>query len=142
MTYFCLGFLFARDLSTVLLIEKKRPAWQAGHLNGIGGKIEPTETALEAMVREFKEEAGIEVREWTLYARLTKPGEFMVDCFWALHDNLKMAVPQTDESLVRCSLPLTEDGEPPLIPNLYWLVPMALESLSGNKLVANIEYEA
>jgi 8-oxo-dGTP pyrophosphatase MutT (NUDIX family) len=27
----------------VLLIEKQKPAWQRGKLNGVGGKIEPGE---------------------------------------------------------------------------------------------------
>ena len=53
---------FRVDLTTgrVLLIEKKRPAWHAGQLNGIGGSIEPGETPLQAVVREFKEETGKE----------------------------------------------------------------------------------
>ncbi len=141
MKYYCLGFLFARDLSTVLLIEKKRPAWQAGKLNGIGGKIEPTETALEAMVREFKEEAGFTVTDWKKFARLTGP-DYTVDCFYAVAvDSLNPldSCTFTDEYLTVVPLPL-DDGEP-VIRNLHWLVPMALESLSGNKLVATIEYE-
>jgi 8-oxo-dGTP diphosphatase len=39
----------------VLLIEKKR-GLGAGKINGPGGKIEPGETALEAVVRETQEE--------------------------------------------------------------------------------------
>jgi 8-oxo-dGTP diphosphatase len=42
-TYAC-GFLFSLDRTRVLLIRKRRPAWQAGRLNGVGGKIEPGET--------------------------------------------------------------------------------------------------
>ena len=34
--YVC-GFLFSRDRARVLLIRKRRPAWQAGKLNGLGG---------------------------------------------------------------------------------------------------------
>lgn len=53
---YVLGFLFSEDGSRVLLIWKNRPAWQAGKLNGIGGKIEDGEQPLDAMKREFVEE--------------------------------------------------------------------------------------
>lgn len=42
----------------ILLIEKKR-GLGAGKINGPGGKIEPGETALEAVVRETQEELMI-----------------------------------------------------------------------------------
>lgn len=53
---YVLGLLFSEDASRVLLVWKNRPAWQNGKLNGIGGKIEPGETPLQAMDREFVEE--------------------------------------------------------------------------------------
>lgn len=56
---YVLGFTFSPTFSHVLLLWKNRPAWQAGKLNGIGGKIEEGETAEEAMAREFTEETGI-----------------------------------------------------------------------------------
>lgn len=43
----------------VLLIEKQRPEWQKGRLNGVGGKIEPGEADSSAMIREFAEETGL-----------------------------------------------------------------------------------
>ena len=51
------GFLFDPTLSLVVLMRKNKPVHQEGLMNGIGGKIEPGETPLQAMVREFKEEA-------------------------------------------------------------------------------------
>ena len=36
--YVC-GLLFSVDRTRVLLIRKRRPAWQAGRLNGVGGKV-------------------------------------------------------------------------------------------------------
>ena len=38
--YYVLGFLFSPDCKRVALIIKNRPDWQAGFLNGIGGKID------------------------------------------------------------------------------------------------------
>lgn len=66
MEYVC-GFLFEATLRGVVLIEKQKPAWQAGKLNGVGGKIEEGETPLAAMQREFEEETGAVVPDWTLF---------------------------------------------------------------------------
>ena len=43
----------------ILLIEKNRPAWQAGRINFPGGSIEVGETPEEAAIRELKEETGL-----------------------------------------------------------------------------------
>lgn len=66
----CVGFFFDASRSRVWLIRKERPDWQRGRLNGIGGKIEPGETALAAMVREFEEEVGFRVDRWEEVVRL------------------------------------------------------------------------
>lgn len=55
--------MFSDDRRQVVLIRKKKPAWQAGKLNGVGGKINQGEGARPAMVREFEEETGILVGE-------------------------------------------------------------------------------
>jgi 8-oxo-dGTP pyrophosphatase MutT (NUDIX family) len=49
-----LGFIFDTTLEHVLLVHKNSPAWQAGLINGPGGKIEPGETALDCMVLSAK----------------------------------------------------------------------------------------
>lgn len=69
------GFAFSDDLRTVLLIRKRRPASQAGKLNGVGGKLEPGESFIDAMVREFHEESGIVTGpgDWTHFATLDAP---------------------------------------------------------------------
>jgi len=59
MKYYVLGFVFNKAKNAVLLIEKKRPEWQAGYWNGIGGKIEENETPVEAIEREAWEEMGL-----------------------------------------------------------------------------------
>ena len=57
---FVLGFAFTPSIGSVLLIEKQHgPSFNIGKWNGIGGKIEPGESARGAMAREFKEECGI-----------------------------------------------------------------------------------
>ena len=37
VTGYACGFLFSDDRRHVVLIRKRRPAWQAGKLNGVGG---------------------------------------------------------------------------------------------------------
>ena len=68
---YVLGFAFTTD-GRVALIQKKRPAWQAGRLNGIGGKVEGTEHSAAAMVREFREETGVDTPEkaWQFRGRV------------------------------------------------------------------------
>lgn len=44
----------------VLLAMKKR-RFGAGKWNGVGGKVEPSETIVEAAAREAKEEIGVEI---------------------------------------------------------------------------------
>jgi len=65
-TNYVLGFVFNKSRTKVALIKKNRPEWQAGKLNGIGGKIEENEACVDAMSREFLEETGyfIERNEW------------------------------------------------------------------------------
>lgn len=53
--------LFVIRDGEILLIEKKR-GLGAGKINGPGGKIEPGESPLGCVVRETREELGIEAR--------------------------------------------------------------------------------
>lgn len=60
---YVLAVAFSADKRKILLIRKLTPEWQRGLLNGPGGKIEMGETPLQAMIREFKEETGVETTE-------------------------------------------------------------------------------
>lgn len=51
-THYVAGFMFNEDRTRVALIEKQKPDWQRGKLNGIGGKIEDDESPVEAMTSE------------------------------------------------------------------------------------------
>lgn len=89
MQHYCLGFAFD-DLGRVALIEKQRPEWQRGLLNGIGGKVEFGETPIIAMHREFFEETGVSLPSgsWHSVGRMTGP-KFVVHVFTAAHPNVR-----------------------------------------------------
>jgi 8-oxo-dGTP diphosphatase len=101
--YAC-GFLFSGDPEDpeVLLIRKRKPARQAGLLNGVGGLVEPGETPEQAMVREFEEEACLELLGWRLDTVLSGDG-FRVSFFslWVGAETFAAARPGTDEQLER-----------------------------------------
>ena len=127
-SYAC-GFLFAPDRTRVLLIRKRRPAWQAGKLNGVGGKLELGESPLEAMRREFREEAGLDVADWQEVLTITGDDDAGSGVGWRGHffrafGDVDAARSQTDEQLERHPVrPLPGD----VIPNLHWMIPLMLD---------------
>ena len=119
--YVC-GFLFSPDRERVLLIRKRRPAWQAGKLNGIGGKVEAGETLPEAMIREFREEAALTVRDWKHVLTLT--GADWQGHFFRAFGEIDAARAVTDEQLeIHAAARLPHDT----IPNLHWMIRMMLD---------------
>lgn len=121
MTAYVAGFLIDPSNETVALIRKGKPEWQRGKLNGIGGKIEPGESAAEAMRREFNEEAGLDLDNWELFA--TVQGDWGAVSFFR---SFSVASPRSMESepVEVHSLEAVPYGE--CIPNLSWLIPLAL----------------
>lgn len=132
MHYVC-GFLFTMEEQTprVTLVRKRKPVWQAGRLNGVGGKVEGIETAHAAMVREFREEAGLHIPVWRQFCTLNHDGN-TVHFFMArsLMKPLKMEVESIEQHYVDVL------GALPVINNLHWLIPLAL-SRSEEYVVAN-----
>lgn len=49
---------FIKQGDSVLLLNRESPSWM-GAWNGVGGKIEPNESARDAALREIKEETGL-----------------------------------------------------------------------------------
>ncbi len=119
MNKYVVGFLFD-NRGYVALISKNRPQWQKGKLNGIGGHIELKESPEEAMVREFREEAGCDGLSWRKFG-LVKGTEYELHLFTATSDIAEIRS-MTDENvwwyLIEC-LPKN------ILPNLSWIIPMA-----------------
>lgn len=123
---YCCGFLFYFD--SVLLCRKAVPEWQAGFWNGVGGKIEPGESAAQAMTREGMEEAHAELRfltqDWNKFAEETHE-EYVVHFFRARAGDSYLPPARNDagERLAwHSSLNLRG-----VIGNLRWLIPLAMD---------------
>lgn len=130
MIEYAVGFVHTDDL--VALIRKDRPEWQAGFLNGIGGKLEKDETPLEAMIRECKEEAGRYVGPWEHF--LTLEGTTArVFCF-AVYDEdeehiwkLTQQPGESEPIEVHNMANLNSGGSFNTVPNLKWIVPLMMQ---------------
>lgn len=131
ITKYTVGFLFNEDQQLLALIQKKKPKWQCGMLNGIGGKIEPGENAAQAMTREFCEETGCDdFIDW-------KPFVTMSGTDWVVHFYkafvpdivLQMLKSPTNEKVVLVNVQNACAFDSNVIPNLRWLIPMALDNV-------------
>lgn len=131
MKTYVAGFLFDAEYEHVALIRKEKPEWQKGRLNGIGGKIEPGEASPDAMRREFLEETGMDVSNWNRFIKLSGEG-YTVDFYYAVGN--PWDVTTTTDEQVGC-YQVSELTQLNTIPNLQWLIPMAMtmqyESASG-----------
>jgi 8-oxo-dGTP diphosphatase len=121
---YVLGFLFHPDRRTVALIEKAKPAWQAGKLNGIGGKVEYAELPDAAMQREFEEETGVPVINWHRYCFMSGK-RWMVHVYRAFDIRILEVETRTSEKVVVISP--TRLWLCPHMTNLDWLIPLALD---------------
>lgn len=126
------GFAFDQDTTRVLLVRKTHPHWQAGKLNGIGGKVEDCDRGnpTSAMVREFTEETGIAQIEpdWLFLATLHS-GPHLIHFFRALFSlaTLQQADghPNDTGEMLELHNVSALARRRDMIPNLSFLVPFA-----------------
>jgi 8-oxo-dGTP diphosphatase len=135
-TAYCLGFLFTEERDAVVLIKKARPAWQKGKFNGIGGHVEDGESASLAMQREANEEAGVPFAvKWELFA-VMRGADWTCHCFRAFDTTAAEEANSdagADEQIAYAMLSRLDAM--PLLPNLRWLIPLALDSeVSGGNV--------
>ncbi len=137
------GFLRLRlfyQTDRVVLLRKLKPAWQAGLLNGVGGKVESSsltdidhfsETPEDAMTREWMEETLGLVPEvdWKPFAVLRFVNGHTVHFFSGesnypgvlnLHGTDNDAGERFEVLPIKYAI---RRGD--LIPNLKWLIPLA-----------------
>ncbi|UWZ84633.1 NUDIX hydrolase [Occallatibacter riparius] len=131
MVKYVAGLLFDEDCKKVALVLKNHgPSAIVGKWNAIGGKrIDSTNLGLgfesgpAAMYREFLEETGVEVRDWSLFLRL-QGDQWEVE-FYHAFDTAKQSQVRTMESEQIMVWPI-DDEHPVWVPNLNWIIPMAL----------------
>jgi 8-oxo-dGTP diphosphatase len=154
MRHYVCGFLFTPEIGdlgkqSVALIKKNRPKWQAGLYNGIGGKVEDGEELIHAMVREFKEETNALVPSWTPFCKLIHSAivsKSMPSGPWTVHffkafQYIELSQ-TTDEQVRWWNVQATANRlNNYFVPNLHWLIPMALEDISAEVYQPNWPHE-
>ena len=133
MTQYVLGFAFNSAKDYVVLINKKKPEWQKGSFNGVGGKIEPNESPEFAMVREFVEETGVSTTmdEWQQVAYMAGDGWC---CYvYTIHgDDLMYAETKTDEMIHVLPVQDVLKGDYPMISNIPFLIELCRDKSRPN----------
>lgn len=97
MQLYVVGFVFDHAREHVMLVRKRRPIFQVGLLNGVGGKVESYETSHAAMVRECAEESGLQISDWLHVASVCSQ-TYQIDV-WATVCDLSGAKTLTDEQI-------------------------------------------
>ena len=65
-----IGVVFDKKTHRILISQRPRGKPMAGYWEFAGGKVEPNETAIEAVTREFKEELAITVLECQIFCTI------------------------------------------------------------------------
>lgn len=120
---YVLALLFTADGREVVLVRKTRPAWQAGRVNALGGKVHHDERIIDAARREVREEAGVEVDGWEEFL-VWDDAEYRLRAARAFDDAARLARTAEDQEIFLARV----DALPPnVIDNLRWIIPLALD---------------
>jgi len=130
MKHYVLGFIFNKYQNSVLLVEKKRPEWQEGHWNGIGGKIEKDDSnPINAMIREAYEETGHYGLDFKHCITFVCPGGTV---FVFKGNSGVEGIPfrqLEDEKLQVWPVSYIHQGALDIMSNLMWIIPLCLADL-------------
>ena len=127
MVDYVVGFMFSEDRKDVALVSKNRPKWQAGKVNGVGGKAEDIDDTIKhTMSREFVEETGVSSNpeDWTAFCILENKGLCHVHFFFAISDDVYKSKTIEDEEVAIYPVDNLPEN---VILNLHWLIKMALD---------------
>lgn len=120
---YVLALLFTPDRRRIALIRKTRPAWQAGRVNALGGKLAPGETAADAARREVREEAGVDVAGWEPVLEWDD-AEYRMHVLRAISPAAERVRTAEDQAVFLADVRVLPDE---VIDNLRWLIPLALD---------------
>lgn len=120
---YVLALLFTADAREVVLVRKTRPAWQAGRVNALGGKLHDRESVLDAARREVREEAGVDVDGWEEFLVWDDP-EYRLGAVRAFDDAARLARTAEDQEVFLATVGALPSN---VIDNLRWIIPLALD---------------
>ena len=124
MRHYVLALLFTADRRQVVLMRRTRPAWQAGRVNALGGKLLDAETPAAAARREVREEAGVDVARWDEVLVWDDP-HYRMHLLVAVDDAALAARTCEDQEVFLADVHALP---PAVIDNLRWLIPLALDA--------------
>lgn len=127
------GFKIHKERTWVALVRKSRPAWQAGLLNGIGGKVELGESPIGTMVREWQEETSVAVarEHWRSFHYARYRSGAKVHFYAALVPDMDIVNPDPTEPVDFYDVAeLIGKRHQECLYNLPYLIPMAMILLS------------
>ena len=133
MKHYTVGFVFDPALEKVLLIQKNRPDWQAGKLNGPGGRVEENETPYMSVAREVREETNLDIppEKWIPVAEIITLAANIV-LFGTVYDgDTAVAQTMTDE---RVEWYDTQRLPPNVISQLTWLIPLCKDKIQKDEV--------
>ncbi len=101
MKSYTVGFVINKSHKLVLLINKNRPAWQKGALNGLGGRLQESETPNEGIARSVNREANIETNaeQWRKIGSIENDGDVIYFLTTVYDGETADATTMTDEQI-------------------------------------------
>ena len=105
-------------------MRRTRPAWQAGRVNALGGKLLHGEDAAAAARREVREECGVDVAEWS-EVLVWEDAEYVMYVMRGESERAREARTLEDQEVFLADVDVLPDN---VIDNLRWLVPLALDA--------------
>jgi 8-oxo-dGTP diphosphatase len=121
---FVLALLYSMDHRQVVLMRRTRPAWQAGRVNALGGKLMAGESVAAAAQREVREECGVDVAEWK-EVLVWEDAEYVMHVMRAVSEHARDARTLEDQEVFLADVNALPAN---VIDNLRWLVPLALDA--------------
>jgi 8-oxo-dGTP diphosphatase len=121
---FVLALLYSVDRRHVVLMRRMRPAWQAGRVNALGGRLQPGESAAAVARREVREECGVDVAEWR-EVLVWDDAEYVMHVMRGVSEQALEARTIEDQEVFLADVRALPHN---VIDNLRWLVPFALDA--------------
>ncbi len=138
MKKYTLGFAFDKKGEKVVLIEKTKPEFLKGLWNGVGGKIEDIDsTPLDGMIREFWEETGTHMPNWTeAFFIDNSMNNYQMWVYYTFDDRVYECKTVIEERVALISIKHLDLYK--LSFNVQWFIQFALTSSNTFKLPINI----